>query len=156
MIAAPVQVRREAVHRLHRCLGHASIKRIATIRKRFPAVTGSLTSRDLALFTTCPACRIGDSKHHAKKPPASTRAILFGTRIQQVLFARPPPQATVARSLLLTMQQGGPSSVCYSRRQWLKWVLQCGQSLSKFPAVSRCSAPMLSERIRGQSFKTPY
>ena len=81
MMAAPIHVRREAVHRLHRCLGHASVKRMATVIKRCPKIGGSLTPRDLSLFTNCPSCALGNSKKATAPSKSSTRSTLFGFRL---------------------------------------------------------------------------
>ena len=70
LIAAPVQVRREAIHRLHQSLGHASIERMRYVIKNCPQICGSLTTRDLTLFTTCPACQVG--KRKSARAPKST------------------------------------------------------------------------------------
>ena len=80
-ISIPVQVRREAIHRLHQCLGHASVARMRYVLKNFPQVCGSLTTRDLALFTDCPACHMGKSRKAARLKSADTRSKLFGHRL---------------------------------------------------------------------------
>ena len=80
-ISVPTQVRREAIHRLHQCLGHASTERMRYILKNAPQVCGSLTTRDLALFTTCAACQLGKCSRAPKPKEASTRSPLFGHRL---------------------------------------------------------------------------
>ena len=81
MMAAPIHVRREAVHRLHRCLGHASVKRMTAVIKRCPRKGGSLTLRDLSLFTNCPSCALGNSKKTTAPSKSSSRSTLFGFRL---------------------------------------------------------------------------
>ena len=80
-ISVPMQIRREGIHRLHKSLGHAGIERMRYVLKNFPKICGSLTTRDLALFTTCPACQVG--KFRKKTPPktTSTRSKLIGYRL---------------------------------------------------------------------------
>ena len=80
-ISVPVQVRREAIHRLHACLGHASIDKMRHIMKAMPHVCGSLTTRDLALFTSCPACRTGKTKTAERPKTSYTRSYLFAHRL---------------------------------------------------------------------------
>ena len=81
LIAAPVQVRREAIHRLHQSLAHASIERMRYIIKNCPTLCGSLTTRDLALFTTCPACNVGKCRAARSPKSTSTRFTLVGYRL---------------------------------------------------------------------------
>ena len=81
LIADPVQVRREAIHRLHKSLAHASIERMRYIIKNCPSLCGSLTTRDLALFTTCPACNIGKCRSARRPKSTSTRSTLVGYRL---------------------------------------------------------------------------
>ena len=80
-ISVPVQVRREAIHRLHQCLGHASLEKMRYIMKHAPYVCGSLTTRDLALFTTCPACKMGKSTKANRPKAAYSRSTIFGYRL---------------------------------------------------------------------------
>lgn len=80
-IATPVQVRREAVHRLHQCLGHAGIEKMRYIIKNAPYACGSLTTRDLALFTTCPACKMGKSTKANRPRSTYSRSKIFGYRL---------------------------------------------------------------------------
>ena len=79
-IATPVQVRREAIHRLHQCLGHASIEKMRYIIRNAPYACGSLTTRDLALFTTCPACKMGKSTKANRPRSTYSRSKIFGYR----------------------------------------------------------------------------
>ena len=102
-ISIPVQVRREAIHRLHQCLGHAGIEKMQYIMKNMPQVCGPLTTRDLALFTTCPACRIGKMQAASRPKSAYTRSTLFGHRLHADTTGsiRPPTTAGYKRALIM-------------------------------------------------------
>ena len=103
LISVPVQVRREAIHRLHQCLAHASIEKMRYIMKKFPQVCGSLTTRDLALFTTCPACRMGKSRKAPRPKSTYTRSTLFGHRLHADTTGviRPATTAGYRRALIM-------------------------------------------------------
>ena len=70
------QLKRERVHQLHRCMGHAGINRMRAVLAT-GAVRG-LTAADVKLMTPCSACALG--KHVRKHVPAktSTKADYFG------------------------------------------------------------------------------
>ena len=103
LISVPVQVRREAIHRFHQCLGHASIERMRYVMKNMPHVTGSLTTRDLALFTSCPACRIGKTKRAPSAATTSTRSTLFAHRLHADTtgIIRPSTSSGYRRALIV-------------------------------------------------------
>ena len=91
-ISVLTQVRREAIHRLHQCLGHASIEKMRHIMKTDPHVCGSLTTRDLALFTSC---RLGKARKARRPQSTYTRTTLFvidSMQIPQVSPGRPLQQ----------------------------------------------------------------
>ena len=81
LISVPTQVRREAVHRFHQCLGHVSIEKMRHVMRTNPSVCGSLTTRDLALFTSCPACRVGSARKATRPKSSYTRTQLFAHRL---------------------------------------------------------------------------
>ena len=102
-IAVPMQVRREAVHRLHQCLGHANIENMRYVMQHSPHICGSLTTRDLALFTTCPACKMGKSTK-ANRPKATySRSTIFGYRLHADTTGviRPATSAGYKRALVV-------------------------------------------------------
>ena len=103
LIAAPVQVRREAIHRLHQSLAHASIERMRYIIKNCPALCGSLTTRDLALFTTCPACNVGKCRAARRPKSTSTRSTLVGYRLHADTTGtiRPSTRGGFAKALIV-------------------------------------------------------
>ena len=102
-ISVPTQVRREAIHRLHQCLGHASIERMRYILKTAPQACGSLTTRDLALFTTCAACQVGKCVRAPRPKATATRSTLFAHRLHADTTGviRPSTQGGFRRALIV-------------------------------------------------------
>ena len=102
-IAAPIQVRRESIHRLHQSLAHAGIERMRYAIKNCPTIAGSLTTRDLALFTTCPACQVGKCRSARAPKSTPTRSTLVGYRLHADTTGviRPSTQGGFVRALIV-------------------------------------------------------
>ena len=80
-LSVPQQLKREAVHRLHRLLGHASPRRMHTALTNHPELNTSLKPSDTKLFTHCDACEIANSNRPAKPEKANIRATAIGYRL---------------------------------------------------------------------------
>ena len=80
-LSVPQQIKREAVHRLHRLLAHASPKRMRQVLTSHPELFPSLKPIDTRLFTTCDACGMGNARRPSPPEKASVRATSVGYRI---------------------------------------------------------------------------
>ena len=77
-LSVPQQIKREAIHALHRILGHASTRRMRQALTNHPELNTSLTPNDVRLFTHCDACEIGNSHRPAAPEKADVRATAIG------------------------------------------------------------------------------
>ena len=80
-LSVPQQIKREAVHELHRALGHASPLRMYQALTDNPELNPSLKPSDTRLFTSCDACEIGSARRPPAPEKAATRATAFGYRV---------------------------------------------------------------------------
>ena len=80
-LSVPQQIKREAIHALHRILGHASPRRMRQALTNHPELNTSLAPNDVRLFTHCDACEIGNSSRPAAPEKADVRATAIGYRI---------------------------------------------------------------------------
>ena len=81
LLSVPQQLKREKVHQLHRTLGHASPRRMCEVLTLHPAVAPGLQPKDVQLFTSCPACALGNATRRPRPPRASIRATAFAYRL---------------------------------------------------------------------------
>ena len=80
-LSVPQQIKREAVHQLHRSLAHASPRRMRQVLTNSPEVAPSLRPVDVRLFTTCDGCGVGKAARPSAPEKASVRATSFGYRL---------------------------------------------------------------------------
>ena len=81
MLSVASQIKRERVHQLHRTLGHASPRRMRHVIAQHPDIAPSLSPKDVRLFTSCPACALGNAQRRVRPPKAMVRATAFAYRI---------------------------------------------------------------------------
>ena len=81
LLSVANQIKRERVHQLHRTLAHASPARMRQVLTQHPQIDPSLVPKDVLLFTSCPACALGNAVKRARPPKASIRATAFAYRL---------------------------------------------------------------------------
>lgn len=103
LLSVPQQIKRERVHQLHRTLAHASPRRMREVLTRHPSVCRSLLPKDVQLFTSCPACAIGNAKKSRRPRVATTRATAFGFRLHMDTSGtvRPSTPSGFSRTLIV-------------------------------------------------------
>ena len=80
-LSVPQQIKREAIHRLHRMLAHASPRRMSQALKDHPELNTSLKPADTRLFTSCDACGMGNARRPSAPEKADVRATAVGYRL---------------------------------------------------------------------------
>ena len=80
-LSVPQQIKREAVHELHRTLGHACPRRMHQSLTDHPEINTSLKPSDTRLFTSCDDCEIGNTRRPPAPEKATTRATAFSYRV---------------------------------------------------------------------------
>ena len=102
-LSVPQQIKREAVHQLHRSLAHASPRRMRQVLTTSPEVAPSLRPVDVRLFTTCDGCGVGKAARPSAPEKASVRATSFGYRLHADTSGtvRPPTASGCSRLLVV-------------------------------------------------------
>ena len=80
-LTVPQQIKREAVHHLHRSLAHASPRRMRQVLAQCPEVAPSLKPADVRLFTLCDGCGVGKAIRPSAPEKADVRSTSFAYRL---------------------------------------------------------------------------
>ena len=97
------QIKREAIHHLHRTLAHASPRRMRQVLTECPEVASSLKPADVRLFTHCDSCGIGRAIRPAAPEKAVVRATSFAYRMHADTsgVVRPSTSSGFTRALVV-------------------------------------------------------